>query len=172
MKTLLTIVCGNFQVVNKLFFIINQRQRGFSKQLYCCSLRVDCEVLSLPPLNLSRFFTLLQAQHFEFKHNTNMKCALRYYTKTFGLPNRLDLILFFKRFIEDILLFLTGTVEEFNKFLAKINTSHPTIKFTAYFETKSTTFLDTVISIVNGEIHIGKKLTKFNMLAKRPESFK
>ena len=66
-----------------------------------------------------------------------------------------DPILFFKRFIDDILLFWTGTVDEFNEFLAKINTLHPTIKFTASFdfETKSTTFLDTVISVIDGVIY-------------------
>ena len=58
-----------------------------------------------------------------------------------------DPILLFKRFIDDILIFWTGTVAEFESFLMEINKLHPTIKFTASydFETRSTTFLDTVM---------------------------
>ena len=52
------------------------------------------------------------------------------------------------------MLFWIGTVDEFYIFLEAINKLHPTIKFTASFDpiTKSTTFLDTVISITNGVI--------------------
>ena len=63
--------------------------------------------------------------------------------KNFG--QKTNPFLFFKRFIDNILMFWTGTVDEFNTFLTEINKLHPTIKFTASFnfETKSTTFLDT-----------------------------
>ena len=72
----------------------------------------------------------------------------------------LCLILFFKRYIDDILIFWTGTLEEFEQFMVKINSLHPTIKFTASFnyEEKSTTFLDTEIRIANRKIVILVKL--------------
>ena len=65
-----------------------------------------------------------------------------------------DWIALFKRYIDDILIFWTGTREEFEEFMVKINKLHPTIKFTSSynFENKSTTFLDTEISIINGKI--------------------
>ena len=65
-----------------------------------------------------------------------------------------DPILFFKRFIDDIFLIWTGTVLEFEDFLTEINKLHKTIKFTASydFESRSTSFLDTVITIKNGLI--------------------
>ena len=59
-----------------------------------------------------------------------------------------------KRFIDDFLIFWTGTVPEFEEFLEKINRLHPTIKFTASynFEKRSTTFLDMEVRLVNGKI--------------------
>ena len=65
-----------------------------------------------------------------------------------------NLILFLKRSIDDILIFWTGTKEEFEAFMVKLNSLHPTIKFTAVydFEKKSTTFLDTEIRKVDGKI--------------------
>ena len=65
-----------------------------------------------------------------------------------------DPILFFKRFIDDIFLIWTGTVSELETFLTEINKLHKTIKFTANYDftTKSTTFLDTVITIKNGTL--------------------
>ena len=42
-----------------------------------------------------------------------------------------DPILFFKRFIDDILIFWTGSVKELEDFIIAINLLHPTIKFTA-----------------------------------------
>jgi hypothetical protein len=63
-------------------------------------------------------------------------------------------ILFYKRFIDDILLLWKGTEEKFLEFMEKINSLHPTIKFTHNLEpnNKSTTFLDTTITIKNGKI--------------------
>jgi len=61
---------------------------------------------------------------------------------------------FWKRYIDDILLIWTGTEEELKKFLAFIDTLHPTIKFTSDydFQTKSVSFLDTRITIKNGKL--------------------
>ena len=57
-------------------------------------------------------------------------------------------------FIDDILIFWTGTVKELEDFIIAINQLHPTIKFTANYDilTKSTTFLDTTITIKDGYI--------------------
>ena len=59
-----------------------------------------------------------------------------------------------KRFIDDFLLFWTGTRESFEDFMIRINQLHPTIKFTSSYdyENKSTTFLDMEIQIVDGTI--------------------
>ena len=53
-----------------------------------------------------------------------------------------------------ILIFWTGTVQEFEEFMVRINSLHPTIKFTAEynFERKSTTYLDMEIRLVEGKI--------------------
>ncbi len=61
---------------------------------------------------------------------------------------------FWKRYIDDILLIWTGTEEELKKFLAFIDTLHPTIKFTSDydFQTKSVSYLDTRITIKNGKL--------------------
>ena len=40
-----------------------------------------------------------------------------------------QLIEFLKRFIDDILLFWSGTVQKFKEFMERINNLHPTIKF-------------------------------------------
>jgi peptide-methionine (R)-S-oxide reductase len=64
------------------------------------------------------------------------------------------LIKFFKRFIDDIFLLWTGTEEQFLTCMTKINSLHPTIKFTHNYnlEEKSTVFLDTKVSIKNGKL--------------------
>ena len=61
---------------------------------------------------------------------------------------------FWRRFIDDVLLIWTGTESQLKEFITFINTLHPTIKFTANysFETCSVPFLDTIITIRNGEI--------------------
>ena len=78
---------------------------------------------------------------------------IRHCPRTFRphLSTQCDPILLFKRFIDVIFLLWTGTLGEFNAFLIEINQLHPNIKFTASFdfEKKSTTFLDTVITIVD-----------------------
>ena len=61
---------------------------------------------------------------------------------------------FWRRFIDDVLLIWTGSEIQLKEFLTFINSLHPTIKFTANynFETCSVPFLDTTITIRNGEI--------------------
>ena len=64
------------------------------------------------------------------------------------------LIEFLKRFIDDLLLFWAGTVQQFEDFMLRINSLHPTIKFTSSYNyaEKSTNYLDMEIKIVNGVI--------------------
>ena len=71
-----------------------------------------------------------------------------------GIVDGESLIEFIKRFIDDLLLFWSGTVQQFETFMKKINSLHPTIKFTSSynFEEKSTSYLDMEIKIVNGVI--------------------
>ena len=59
-----------------------------------------------------------------------------------------------KRFIDDIFIIWTASEEEFKVFMEKINGLHETIKFTSSYEPKdrSTTFLDTKVSVVNNRI--------------------
>jgi len=61
---------------------------------------------------------------------------------------------FWKRYIDDILLIWTGTEEELKAFLEFLNSLHPTIKFTHDYDftTKSVNFLDTKITIKDGNI--------------------
>ena len=85
-----------------------------------------------------------------------------------GVFNK-QLIKLLKRFIDDILLFWSGTVTEFEEFMKKINNLHPTIKFTCEynFERRSTTFLDMEIRLVNGKIQTNlyrKKTDKIQYL--------
>ncbi len=87
--------------------------------------------------------------------------------KKCGIMNMNNLIYFYKRFIDDILVIWTGTFEQFLLFMDTFNQLHPTFKFTYSFNTvsRSTTFLGTEIKIVNNkfpQIYIRKKLTKFN----------
>ena len=62
--------------------------------------------------------------------------------------------LFFRRFIDDILFFWTGTIDELDNFLSHINNQHTHIKFTAEFNatTKQVPFLDTMVSVNEGVI--------------------
>ena len=64
------------------------------------------------------------------------------------------LISFYKRFIDDIFIIWHGTEEDLKEFMTKINKAHPTIKFTVSYNIadRSTTFLDTKVSIKNGKI--------------------
>ena len=65
-----------------------------------------------------------------------------------------NLILFIKRFIDDFLLFWTGSEDQLLKFMTKINSIHPTIKFTCSYnlEARSTNFLDLTITITDDGI--------------------
>jgi hypothetical protein len=72
-----------------------------------------------------------------------------------GVNEGVNLILFYKRVIDDILMLWKGTEETFLEFMKKINILHPTIKFTHSFDmkNKSTTFLDTTIQIKDGKFN-------------------
>jgi hypothetical protein len=63
-------------------------------------------------------------------------------------------IRFYKRFIDDILIFWTSTEEDFLEFMTKINNLHETIKFTHSYNIsdKSTTYLDMTIKLKNGKV--------------------
>ena len=50
---------------------------------------------------------------------------------------------FYKRFIDDIFLLWSGTLEELKVFIEKLNDQHPTIKFDAKYSLTSIEFLDT-----------------------------
>ena len=50
-----------------------------------------------------------------------------------------------KRFIDDIFIIWTGTLEEFQDFMDKINQIHPTIKFTHEVSKNELTFLDVTV---------------------------
>jgi hypothetical protein len=69
--------------------------------------------------------------------------------------DNLDFIYYFKRYIDDISVIWTGTVEQFNIFMTKINLLHHSIKFTCDFDiaTRSTTYLDTRVCLWNDEIN-------------------
>ena len=79
------------------------------------------------------------------------------------------LILLLKQFLDDLFLIFKGTTKELHKLLENINKLHPTIQFTMTHtnnesETKedkcecipkkSTFFLDTSCSVVNGKIKV------------------
>ena len=62
-----------------------------------------------------------------------------------------NFIIFLKRFIDDFLIFWTGSEEQLHKFMTKINSMHPSIKFTCSYNLKerSTNFLDLKITITD-----------------------
>ena len=64
------------------------------------------------------------------------------------------LIQFYCRFIDDIFTLWTGTKEQFDEFMLKIDQIHPNLAFTAShnFLEKSTNFLDLTVRIVNDTI--------------------
>ena len=66
-----------------------------------------------------------------------------------------NFILFLKRFIDDYLIFWTGSEEQLLKFMAKINMMHDTIKFTCSYNLneRSTNFLDLKITITDEGIN-------------------
>ena len=65
-----------------------------------------------------------------------------------------NFIIFLKRFIDDFLIFWTGTEEQLLAFMTRINNIHPTIKFTSSYNLKerSTNFLDLKITITDNGI--------------------
>jgi hypothetical protein len=74
--------------------------------------------------------------------------------KEYGQVGDRDHIHFYKRFIDDIFIIWTGTKENFEDFMKRLNLLHKTIKFTCEydFDRKSTFFLDTTITIKNGKL--------------------
>ena len=65
-----------------------------------------------------------------------------------------NLIIFIKRFIDDYLIFWTGSEQQLLEFMDKINAIHPTIKFTCSYNLaeRSTNFLDLKITITDDGI--------------------
>ena len=65
-----------------------------------------------------------------------------------------NFIIFLKRFIDDYLIFWTGSEEQLLKFMTKLNSKHPTIKFTCSYnlEERSTNFLDLKITVTDDGI--------------------
>ena len=63
-------------------------------------------------------------------------------------------IIFLKRFIDDYLIFWSGSEDDFKLFMIKINKIHPTIKFTSSYniQERSTNFLDLKITITDSGI--------------------
>jgi hypothetical protein len=63
-------------------------------------------------------------------------------------------ILYYYRYVDDILLLWSGNKDQLNDFLAIINSVHPKIKFTLEIENnKSISFLDLTITNVNNRHH-------------------
>ena len=61
---------------------------------------------------------------------------------------------FYKRFIDDIFLLWTGTLDELLKFLEELNKLHPTIKFDAKYSKTTVEFLDTrIYKSDDGKLH-------------------
>ena len=55
-----------------------------------------------------------------------------------------------KRYIDDILLLWTGSMDDLTSFLSFVNTVHPNIKFTSHTSSTGLPFLGIFISVVNG----------------------
>jgi hypothetical protein len=60
---------------------------------------------------------------------------------------------FIGRLIDDVFTIWKYGQNEFDRFLLFLNSCHPTIKFTAEVSTTEIHFLDTVITVKNGELH-------------------
>ena len=88
------------------------------------------------------------------------KCAVIYanlfmshFEETHIYPLLINKCTFYKRFIDDIFLLWTGTLDELQHFLDTLNTLHPTIKFDAKYSKTSVEFLDTkVYKSSNGKL--------------------
>jgi hypothetical protein len=72
-----------------------------------------------------------------------------------AVDKNLDYIRYYKRFIDDILIIWTGSEDQLKNLMTKINELHHSIKFTCDYniEDRSTTYLDTTISLKNNEIN-------------------
>ena len=53
----------------------------------------------------------------------------------------------YKRFLDDIFMLWTGTLQELDNFIKHINAIHPTIKFTHQYSKTEIDFLDTTIYV-------------------------
>ena len=71
-----------------------------------------------------------------------------------GVFDKETFIELLKRFIDDLLIFWSGTVQKFEEFMKRINNLHPTIKFTTSYdyEKRSPTNLDMEVKLVEGRI--------------------
>ena len=72
----------------------------------------------------------------------------------FGSNNQLlDLVLFWKRFIDDVLGLFKGSEEEFNELVDWLNSiMEGVVKFKSNFSSSKAEFLDLIISIENGKL--------------------
>ena len=72
----------------------------------------------------------------------------------FGSDNQfLDLLVFWKRFIDDVLGLFKGTEKEFEEFVKWLNSiMRGIVKFKSSFSSDKVEFLDLVISIENGKL--------------------
>jgi hypothetical protein len=72
-----------------------------------------------------------------------------------SVTENLNYIHFYKRFIDDIFIIWTGSEEDLKLFMSKINDVHKSIKFTCDYDLskRSTTFLDTTISLIDNELN-------------------
>lgn len=80
------------------------------------------------------------------------KCAviyanlfMSYFEETYIYNLIRDKCTFYKRFIDDIFLLWSGTLDDLKIFIHQLNTLHPTIKFDAKYSKTSIEFLDTQI---------------------------
>ena len=73
----------------------------------------------------------------------------------------LELILLWKRFIDDIFFLFTGSEQELLHLFDAINKLHPTIKFTFEYSREKIHFLDTYV-------HIGTDMKLFTSLYSKP----
>ena len=60
--------------------------------------------------------------------------------------------LYYRRFIDDIFLIWPHPINEFHKFIDKMNKTHPTIKFTHELSQETMTFLDTDVHLDDNKL--------------------
>ena len=83
----------------------------------------------------------------------------------FGSNNHLvDLLLFWKRFIDDVLALFKGTEEEFNELVDWLNSiMKGIVKFKSSYSSEKVEFLDLIISIENGKLKTNLFVKPSNM---------